>query len=132
MNNVIEHNGSREGFLLEYGSLLDDAPRTNDIVEHKPNVTSSDKENCYLSPIRIAAILSTAFTYGCITSTLFLLTALPIECQRIESETSAYYSYTVKKAVALGGFAFIAGITQLITSILGLISDNYTPPNDII
>ena len=135
MNNVIEHNGSREGFLSEYGSLLDDAPRTNDIIEHKiehkPNVTSSDKENCNLSPIQIAAILSTAFTYGCVMSTLFLLT-LPIECQRIESETSAYYSYTVKKAVALGGFAFIAGITQLITPILGLISDNYTPPNEYV
>lgn len=123
-----------EGLFTEYGSLLDDTLRpnnnnNNNTVETKTVETSSDVEDGNLSPIRIAAILSTAFTYGCIMSTLFLLT-LPIECQRIESESSAYYSYTIKKSIALGGFAFIAGITQLITPVLGLISDNYRPPTE--
>jgi hypothetical protein len=113
------------GFFPYYGSLLDEAPSKSLDDTQSENVTSSHAD--YMSPIRIAAILSTAFTYGCIMSTLFLLT-LPIECQRIESESNAYHPYTVKKSIALGGFAFIAGITQLITPVLGMISDNYKPP----
>ena len=79
-----------------------------------------------MTPISISAILSTAFSYGCIMTTLFLLT-LPIECQRIESESSEYYSYTVRKSIALGGFAAIAGLAQLVSPLIGLLSDNYEP-----
>lgn len=59
-------------------------------------------------------------------TTLFLLT-LPIECFRIEQESSEYYSYTVRKSIALGGFAAIAGLSQLISPLIGLLSDNFEP-----
>ena len=79
-----------------------------------------------MSPMSISAILSTAFTYGCIMTTLFLL-VLPIECQRIESESMQYYSFTVTKSIALGAFAAIAGLAQLVTPLVGLLSDCYDP-----
>lgn len=47
--------------------------------------TSSFNKNEDLSPWSIACILSTSFAYGCIMTTLFLIT-LPVECQRIEEQ----------------------------------------------
>eukprot|EP00554_Chaetoceros_debilis_P001582 CAMPEP_0194096258 /NCGR_PEP_ID=MMETSP0149-20130528/57244_1 /TAXON_ID=122233 /ORGANISM="Chaetoceros debilis, Strain MM31A-1" /LENGTH=1028 /DNA_ID=CAMNT_0038782227 /DNA_START=363 /DNA_END=3450 /DNA_ORIENTATION=+ len=81
-----------------------------------------------MSKLSISAIVSTAFSYGCIISTLFILT-LPIECQRIELESTKYHmhSYTIHKSMALGGFAAIAGVTQLVTPIVGMLSDHYAP-----
>jgi MFS family permease len=75
-----------------------------------------------LSLISIASILSTAFSYGCILTTLFLL-ILPIECERIESENPS-----MPKSVALGIFVGIAGVTQLISPLIGMMSDTYRPP----
>jgi uncharacterized membrane protein YGL010W len=92
-------------------------------------VTKEAAKNDELPPMNtlsIAAILSSAFTYGCIMTTLFLL-ILPIECQRIEKESNDYYSYTVRKSIALGGFAATAGLTQLVSPLIGLLSDNYEP-----
>ena len=58
-------------------------------------------------------------------TTLFLL-VLPIECQRIESESKFYdHSPTIRKSVALGAFAAIAGLTQLVNPLVGLLSDCY-------
>jgi hypothetical protein len=87
---------------------------------------SKPRERPLMSPMSISAILSTAFTYGCIMTTLFLL-VLPIECQRIESESMQYYSFTVTKSIALGAFAAIAGLAQLVTPLVGLLSDCYDP-----
>ena len=87
---------------------------------------TSHKEMPLMSHISISAMLSTAFSYGCIMTTLFLL-ILPIECQRIEQESSEYYSYTIRKSIALGGFAAIAGLSQLISPLIGLLSDSYEP-----
>jgi hypothetical protein len=81
-----------------------------------------------MNPLSIAAMLSIAFTYGCIMSTLFLL-VLPVECQRIEHESEQYYSFTIRKSIALGAFAAIAGFAQLATPLIGLLSDAYDPPN---
>ena len=75
-----------------------------------------------LSTGSIVAILSTAFSYGCILTTLFLIT-LPIECERIHTSSGTH------KSVALGAFVAIAGVTQLVSPIVGRASDTYEPPN---
>jgi len=87
------------------------------------------KDEIFMSKLAICSILSTSFMYGCIMSTLFLLT-LPIECQRIEDESKSFYHHSMSKNVCLGGYAAIAGLAQLITPLVGLISDNYTPPRE--
>jgi hypothetical protein len=70
----------------------------------------------------ITAILSTAFAYGCILTTLFIIT-LPVECERIHLQHP-----DIPKSVALGIFVAIAGVTQLISPLVGRLSDSYTPP----
>ena len=70
----------------------------------------------------ITCILSTAFSYGCIMTTLFLIT-LPVECERIEKQHP-----DIPKSVALGIFVSIAGVTQLISPFVGMLSDTYRPP----
>lgn len=85
---------------------------------------SSDEENetDRIMPLfTIVAILSTAFSYGCILTTLFVIT-LPIECERIHQSSGAH------KSVALGVFVAIAGFTQLVSPIIGRASDTYEPP----
>jgi sugar phosphate permease len=72
----------------------------------------------------IAAILSTAFSYGCIISTLFLIT-LPVECRRIQHDHP-----TIQKSISLAVFVAIAGVTQLVTPLAGMLSDTYKPPID--
>mmetsp|Transcript_11148 Transcript_11148/g.20867 ORF Transcript_11148/g.20867 Transcript_11148/m.20867 type:complete len:571 (+) Transcript_11148:78-1790(+) len=109
-------------------SIIDSHDRTGNYGTLQAPL-KEDALNVDLTPMNtlsIAAILSSAFTYGCIMSTLFLL-ILPIECQRIEEESNEYYSYTIRKSIALGGFAAIAGLTQLISPLVGLLSDNYAP-----
>ena len=78
--------------------------------------------NTTLPTWTIVCILSTAFSYGCIFSTLFLIT-LPVECERISQEHP-----TVPKSVSLGVFVAIAGVTQLISPLIGRLSDMYVPP----
>jgi hypothetical protein len=59
-------------------------------------------------------------------TTLFLIT-LPVECKRIQHEHP-----TVQKSISLAVFVAIAGITQLVTPLVGMLSDTYKPPtNDI-
>jgi len=55
-----------------------------------------------MTPLSISSLLSIAFSYGCIMTTLFLL-VLPIECQRIESESKFYdhsHTPTIRKSVS--------------------------------
>ena len=75
-----------------------------------------------LSLWHIVCILSTSFSYGCIMTTLFLIT-LPVECKRIEEQHP-----DVPKSVSLGIFVSIAGVTQLISPLVGMLSDTYRPP----
>jgi MFS family permease len=81
----------------------------------------SEVENS-LPLFTLISILSTAFSYGCILTTLFLIT-LPIECERIHKEHP-----DMPKSVALGNFVAIAGVTQLISPLVGRLSDTYIPP----
>ncbi|KAL7579170.1 hypothetical protein ACA910_011343 [Epithemia clementina (nom. ined.)] len=84
--------------------------------------TTTTSPSTPMSIWTIVAILSTAFSYGCIFSTLFLIT-LPVECERINQEHP-----TVPKSVSLGVFVAIAGVTQLISPLVGRLSDIYIPP----
>lgn len=110
----------------EYGTIIDYPEKdTTDTTDTKITETNNLK-NEPMSNFAIAAILSTVFAYACIMTTFFYLTG-PIECQRIEDETKKYYSYTISKSIALGGFAGLAGLAQLITPLIGLLSDCYKP-----
>jgi len=93
----------------------------NDDDDDDAGDTSSD-ESKQLTIWEIICILSTAFSYGCILTTLFLIT-LPVECERIESQHLGW-----AKSVALGNFVAIAGVTQLISPIVGRLSDTFQPP----
>lgn len=84
---------------------------------------SSTEATTMLSAWEIVCILSTSFSYGCIFSTLFLIT-LPIECERIHANHPS-----IPKSVALGVFVAIAGVTQLISPLIGRLSDMYVPPS---
>ncbi|KAG7351263.1 major facilitator superfamily transporter [Nitzschia inconspicua] len=120
----------------ETTSLLDNGFNTDDDVDstipkdenfqpksvRKSSISSIKKEDEDLSIWTIGCILSTSFAYGCIMTTLFLIT-LPVECQRIEDENP-----NVPKSVALGCFVAIAGVTQLVSPLIGMLSDTYRPP----
>ena len=96
-----------------YGASVDDESN-----EPPPQGMATDEMSVYT----IAAILSTAFSYGCIMTTLFLIT-LPVECERVNLQHN-----NIPKSVALGIFVTIAGVTQLISPIVGRLSDSYVPP----
>jgi len=85
---------------------------------YQPEATGEDD----MPFLTIVSILSTAFSYGCILTTLFMIT-LPIECERINKDHP-----NIPKSVALGSFVAIAGITQLVSPLIGRLSDTYMPP----
>jgi MFS family permease len=116
-------------------SNADDIPgsKSNNASPSSPSSSSSASSNSRKRRRRnatitimpfwnIVCILSTAFSYGCILTTLFLIT-LPMECQRIHQQHP-----TVPKSVALGMFVAIAGVTQLVSPLVGHLSDTYIPP----
>jgi MFS family permease len=90
--------------------------------ENENGSSDSFKKDDLLPTGTLICILSTAFAYGCIMTTLFLIT-LPIECARINS-----LHPNIPKAVALGNFVAIAGLTQLVSPLVGRLSDTYRPP----
>lgn len=99
----------------KYGATVDDG-----------NVVPMPSQPTPLPLFEIAALLSTAFSYGCVMTTLFLLT-LPVECKRIQ-----YEHPSVQKSISLAVFVAIAGVTQLVTPLIGRLSDTYKPPtNDV-
>ena len=55
-------------------------------------------------------------------TTLFLIT-LPVECERVNRQHP-----DIPKSVALGIFVAIAGVTQLVSPLVGRLSDSYVPP----
>jgi len=128
----VEHNNRNTNTIRRYLERSDhdevesdddtDGTNLNLLRESLNKMKDSDTEDDgLLSTWTITCILSTSFAYGCITTTLFLIT-LPIECERIEKNTN------IPKSVALGCFVAIAGITQLITPLAGMLSDTYRPP----
>lgn len=95
-------------------------PKEVEDLEDEEEEEGEDEDMPFLT---ITCILSSAFSYGCILTTLFMIT-LPIECERIQKDHP-----TIPKSVALGAFVCIAGVTQLVSPILGRLSDMYIPPN---
>ena len=127
-----ESNSERDYHELEhdYGAIgsinTRNGTNTTQSLDKDNLLHQHDSDGGYMQHFAIAAILSTSFAYACIMTTFFLLTG-PIECQRIEDETNKYYSFTISKSIALGGFAGLAGLAQLITPLIGLLSDCYIP-----
>lgn len=101
-------------------------PTLNDTTNTNEDDHDSESETevvlSELSGWDLVCILSLAFSYGCILTTLFLIT-LPVECERIESENPG-----IPKSVALGIFVAISGASNLITPLVGMLSDTYRPP----
>ena len=93
-------------------------------IDNDHHQSTRDDES--LPVTSIIAMLSTNFSYGCIMSTLFLL-ILPIECKRIETDSANHHNFFISKTIALGMFATIAGAAQLISPIVGMLSDSYEP-----
>jgi hypothetical protein len=83
---------------------------------------ATSTKDSLLSPWHIVFILSTAFSYGCVMTTLFLIT-LPLECERLHQDYPA-----IPKSISLGVFVAMAGLTQLISPLVGRLSDSYIPP----
>lgn len=113
-----------EGDLsVNYLSFYDDEGYDEGFDEDYIRTASEQPSEAVDLPLwKIASILSTAFSYGCVFTTLFLIT-LPIECERLNIEHPS-----IPKSVALGIFVAIAGLTQLITPLVGQLSDTYVPP----
>jgi MFS family permease len=101
---------------VRYESIASDDDETDKEDEWLPLVPS------VLPLWDIICILSMAFSYGCIMTTLFLIT-LPVECERIDQEHP-----NVPKSVILGIFVAISGASNLITPLVGMLSDTYRPP----
>mmetsp|Transcript_23846 Transcript_23846/g.34704 ORF Transcript_23846/g.34704 Transcript_23846/m.34704 type:complete len:627 (+) Transcript_23846:174-2054(+) len=115
------------------------------VTEEKDDLTSSlpsksllmssspsKKEEEKMNPLAMIAILSTAFAYGLIVTTTFLV-ILPLECARIEidhitttNDTSSSLFYS--KSISLAFFVSLAGLTQLVSPIFGLLSDHMVIP----
>lgn len=113
-----------DNFADANNHLPNEDGNTNPESDSDEDFLSASMEN--ISFQTIICILSTAFSYGCIFSTLFLIT-LPIECERIHNEHA-----DVPKSVALGIFVAIAGVTQLISPLVGRLSDIYEPPGRLL
>lgn len=75
-------NGSKYDDEDDEVEQSDDHPARS---TRKSSMSSLKKDEEDLSLWSIACILSTSFAYGCIMTTLFLIT-LPVECQRIENQ----------------------------------------------
>uniref|UniRef100_A0A6T5V5W8 Major facilitator superfamily (MFS) profile domain-containing protein n=1 Tax=Leptocylindrus aporus TaxID=1398097 RepID=A0A6T5V5W8_9STRA len=98
--NASSYNTTENGEFRRISSKLDD-------------IDDDDDDNVpKLGVLQIMAILSGAFAYGGVMSTYFLLT-LPSECSVFGDGSS----------IALGVFVGIAGFSQLVAPIVGLISD---------
>ena len=63
----------------------DESITSQDILRLSSDEENGGEEEKLLPLFTITCILSTAFAYGCIMTTLFLIT-LPVECERIERQ----------------------------------------------
>ena len=133
LNEQVAYNTIGSSLLLPgTGEPINSDDDDDDDTDQDGNDTDNDlggimevlKQQEPLSIWDIICILSTAFSYGCILTTLFLIT-LPVECERIQHEHPE-----IAKSVALGNFVAIAGVTQLIFPLLvvSVIPSNHPHP----
>lgn len=88
----VEGNENPSQNIFRYGEFTNDdgeksydSDGSQDIRRILSKDQTNEEENGLLSAWTIACILSSSFAYGCIMTTLFLIT-LPIECERIEQQ----------------------------------------------
>jgi hypothetical protein len=99
-----EENENSSEAIFRYGKGSDsDLERSDESVTSQDILRISSKgenggEKKLLSVWTISCILSSSFAYGCIMTTLFLIT-LPIECERIEKQIPS-----IPKSVSLAAF----------------------------
>jgi hypothetical protein len=77
---------SNNKYSTDDEDLINSNSRLEDEYEDstRQSLQSAEKEE-HLPIWTLSCILSTSFAYGCIMTTLFLIT-LPVECQRIEKQ----------------------------------------------
>lgn len=81
-----EENENMSGSIFQDGENGDDESITSqDIRQFSWKEENEGEDEELLSVFTITCILSSSFAYGCIMTTLFLIT-LPIECERIEKQ----------------------------------------------
>jgi hypothetical protein len=87
-----EENSNSSNGIFRYGEdsdsdleRSDESEKSRDILGISSKGENGGEEKELLSVWTIACILSSSFAYGCIMTTLFLIT-LPIECERIEKQ----------------------------------------------
>mmetsp|Transcript_12075 Transcript_12075/g.18349 ORF Transcript_12075/g.18349 Transcript_12075/m.18349 type:complete len:753 (+) Transcript_12075:159-2417(+) len=132
MNNATKNNK----IISSYGATTTE---NKEVAEEVELGTKGEVEPPPMTNFAIIAILSTSFSCSCLLTTFFIVVA-PIECQRIQTETTEMAQFyqsddhnndqghshnVVNKSIALGCFAAVAGFTQLIKPIIGLLSDCY-------
>lgn len=104
------------------GESSDDSNSRREDCVDDPNMRGGEHHPAVMPLINIVCILSTAFSYGCILTTLFMI-ILPIECERIHQSHSS-----IAQSVLLGCFVALAGLTQLVSPLVGRASDTFEPP----
>mmetsp|Transcript_3293 Transcript_3293/g.5170 ORF Transcript_3293/g.5170 Transcript_3293/m.5170 type:complete len:485 (-) Transcript_3293:107-1561(-) len=108
-------NNQHDALSNQYSSTVAAAAHSEEgYVNHAGN-DQNEGDKPSVSIFRIIAILSGAFTYGGVMSTYFLLT-LPIECSVFGDESSLF----------LGLFVGLAGLSQLVSPVIGMYSDRCT------
>ena len=110
-------NNQHDALSNQYSSTAAAAAHSEEgYVNNAPgNNQNEGDDKPSVSIFRIIAILSGAFTYGGVMSTYFLLT-LPIECSVFGDESSLF----------LGLFVGLAGLSQLVSPVIGMYSDRCT------
>ncbi len=81
-----DENQNLGGDKFQDGCYSDeDSIASEDILRLSSSEDNEADEEKLLSVFEISCILSSAFAYGCVMTTLFLIT-LPVECERIERQ----------------------------------------------
>jgi MFS family permease len=117
-----EENGEGEEDLLRLRDKVSPLDG-NDGNNNGNHVSEPENKELLMPVLTIVCILSTAFSYGCILTTLFMIT-LPLECERIHLSHPS-----IPTSVALGVFVAVAGVSQLVSPVVGRLSDTYVPPS---
>lgn len=87
----------------------------------KEEGVSSSSEEKSLSILRIFAMLAPGFSWGCIATTMVLLT-LPLESQRVNTSFNDTEGNITSLLLAL--FVFLGGVTELLCPVMGKMSDD--------
>lgn len=85
-----------------------------------PLLENSEADEEKLSLPRLLAMLAPAFSWGCLATTMVLLT-LPLESQRIDESIPGVDNIA---SIFLALFIFLGGVTELLCPVMGKMSDD--------